>query len=163
VSDDHLRVPGGKIGGLRDHPDAGFRTVRAGHDAADIVLVDGHRLRLLRGKFDRRTRQCHRDSDRGHAEIQAASGRHIHSLLGFPALRPAMHEARWRNYLTQLSAETAMLSITSAANRACIGECAAWARLAPPQFTNVPPRSSSIWMRTIWSNEFSALKPSSPA
>src|SRR5215467_7191298 len=33
----------------------------------------------------------------------------------------------------------------------------------PRQSTNVPPRSSSMWMRMISSNEFSALKPSSRA
>ena len=38
-----------------------------------------------------------------------------------------------------------------------------WSTTAALKSTNVPPRSSSMWMRTISSNELSALKPSSRA
>ena len=41
VGDDDLGVAGRQIGGLRDHPDAGLRSVRAGDHAADVVVVDG--------------------------------------------------------------------------------------------------------------------------
>ena len=40
VGDDDLGELGRQVVGLRDHPDAGFRSVRAGDDAADIVAVD---------------------------------------------------------------------------------------------------------------------------
>ena len=46
VGDDDLGVFGRQIGGLRDHPDAGFRPLRPCHDAADVVAVDRHGLRL---------------------------------------------------------------------------------------------------------------------
>ena len=42
VGDDHSGEPGGKIRGFRDHPDAGFRPLRAGDHAADIIVVDAH-------------------------------------------------------------------------------------------------------------------------
>ena len=46
VGDDDLGVFGRQIGGLRDHPDAGFRPLRPCHDTADVVAVDRHGLRL---------------------------------------------------------------------------------------------------------------------
>ena len=41
VGHHHLGVAGRQIGGLRDHPHAGFRSARAGNRAADVVIVDG--------------------------------------------------------------------------------------------------------------------------
>ena len=47
VSDDFLYVTGGKIGGFRDDPDAGFGSFGAGDDAADVVGRDLNRGALL--------------------------------------------------------------------------------------------------------------------
>ena len=43
VGDYDLGELGGQVGGFRDHPDAGFRTVSAGDHAADVVVVDANR------------------------------------------------------------------------------------------------------------------------
>ncbi len=43
VGDDDLAELGAQAGRFGDDPDAGLRSFRAGHDAADVVVVDGHR------------------------------------------------------------------------------------------------------------------------
>ncbi len=59
VGDDDLAELRGQIGGFRDHPHAGFRALRIGDHAADVVGVDRHAARrslrsraaLRRGSF----------------------------------------------------------------------------------------------------------------
>src|SRR5262249_11521320 len=41
IADDDPGEFGGQIVGLGDHPDASLRSVRAAHNAADVVAVDG--------------------------------------------------------------------------------------------------------------------------
>ena len=51
VGDDDLVELRRRVGGLGDHPDAGFRSIRAVHDAADVIGVQGHGIgRGLRGR-----------------------------------------------------------------------------------------------------------------
>src|SRR5262244_4245283 len=89
------------------------------------------------------------------------------SYLGDP------HAGRWRDLNHDLLAhcrrKRGRCPFTLAANRAYLPlHAGKGCRRRLPAFrgdlrqsTNVPPRSSSIWMRTISSNELSALKPSS--
>ena len=71
VGDDHLGVAGCQIVCLRDHPNAGFRSVRTGDHAANVVIVDLHRLRLRR-----RPDEPPGKANRRRARIQAAPHRH---------------------------------------------------------------------------------------
>src|SRR5262249_49938076 len=159
VGDHHLGVTGGEILGLRDHPDAGLRSVCASDHAPDVVVVDGYGGWLLRGDLDHRAWQSQRNGNRRRTEIQLAFRHHLVPPLAFPCLPnvsgPSAGPSRKR-----LSAEMRPLSITGAQRRHAWGRKAG---LAQPHLTNVPARSSSIWMRTISSNELSALKPSSRA
>src|SRR5262249_20735585 len=174
VGHHHLGIAGGKIGGFRNHPDARLRSVRAGDAAADVVVVDGDGRGLLGGEPTHRAGQCHRNHRR--AEIKLGFGCHVAPLLSFPALTPgrsacgpmAGFEPRSPR---SLSTETRALSIHPC-RKSCIPSSASGKGTQAPlahfrgnvrQSTNVPPRSSSMWMRTISSNEFSALKPSSRA
>ena len=43
IRDHDLGESGAQLGRLRDHPDAGFRSILAGDDPADVVVVDLHR------------------------------------------------------------------------------------------------------------------------
>ena len=65
VGDHALGVAGRQVGGLGDHPHAGFGPVRARDHAADVVIVDRH---ALRGQ--RRRRDQPRERKRRDAEIQ---------------------------------------------------------------------------------------------
>ena len=83
VGDDALGVAGRQIGGFRDHPDAGFRPLRAAHHAADVVGVDRNRagrrgrLRLrLRVQRRRHARRQRGDADRGHGRKQNLARAH---------------------------------------------------------------------------------------
>ena len=55
VGDDALDVAHRQVARFRDHPDAGLGTAGAAHDAADVIIVDGHRRggRLLRAGWRR--------------------------------------------------------------------------------------------------------------
>ena len=54
VGDDDLGELCRQLVGLRDHPDAGLRAVGSEHHAADVVIVDSDRRRLLRMQRSRR-------------------------------------------------------------------------------------------------------------
>src|SRR5262249_56767252 len=92
---------------------AGLRSVRAGDHAPDVVVVDGHGGRLLRGDLDRRAGQSQRKGNRRRAEIKLAFRRHLVPPLAFPCLPyvsgPSAGPSRAR-----LSAEIRSLSITRA-------------------------------------------------
>ena len=62
VGHDNLAELDGEVGGLGDHPHAGFGTVRPGHDAADVVSVDRDDVlhRLLSGMHQSGRRREHR-------------------------------------------------------------------------------------------------------
>ena len=92
VGDDHLGVFGRKVGGLGDHPDAGLRASRPSHHAANVIIVDGNRRRLL-GACGHHCRK-RRKADRRDGGIQNLS--EIHPRL--PALRALT--ARCRTDLT---------------------------------------------------------------
>ena len=72
VGDDALDVAGRQIGGLRDHPDSGFRTVRSADHAADIITIDRDRCSLLRVDLSR-PRRKYRKSDSSDGRIQNLS------------------------------------------------------------------------------------------
>ena len=69
VGHDDLDEVGRQVVGFCDHPDAGFRPFRSGHHAADIVGVDGDRLRRGRPHHDIERRTHHR-------QREGSSGRH---------------------------------------------------------------------------------------
>ena len=77
VGDDDLGELGRELGGLRDHPDAGFRSVRAGDHATEIAGAEPDRRdgRLLRPEPDRPGGQNHGDGDRHQANERACHGR----------------------------------------------------------------------------------------
>src|SRR5262249_60622292 len=140
-------VAGGKLLVFRDHPPPGLWSVRAGDHAADVVVVDGYGGRLLRRDLDRRAGQSQRKGNRRRAEIQLAFRRHLVPPLAFPCLPNVSGPSAGRSR-ARLSAEMRSLSIAGAQHRH------AWERKAGlPHLTNVPARSSSIWMRTISSNQ----------
>ncbi len=63
----HLGEPCAEVRRFRHHPDAGFRSHAAGHDAADIIGVDcrrGHGGGLLRPRRVRRAGRQRRKADR---------------------------------------------------------------------------------------------------
>ena len=72
VGHHHLGVAGRQIGGLRDHPHAGFRSARAGNRAADVVIVDGDGG--LRPQLRRRGGE--HPGDRRDAQIQPVLASH---------------------------------------------------------------------------------------
>ena len=74
VGHHHLGVAGRQIGGLRDHPHAGFRSARAGDHAADVVIVDGDGG--LRPQLRRRGREHRGEGDRRSAQIQPVFDSH---------------------------------------------------------------------------------------
>ena len=64
VGDDDLGEFRRQLRRLRDHPDAGLRAVGPEHHAADVVIVDGDRRRLLRMQRSRRHAECARRQPR---------------------------------------------------------------------------------------------------
>src|SRR5262249_33617541 len=54
VGDDDLGILGRQLGRFRDHPDAGLRPIRAGHYAADVIVVDLYCRLLCAGGWDLR-------------------------------------------------------------------------------------------------------------
>ena len=79
VGDDDLGVFGRQVGGLRDHPHAGLRSLRPGHDAADVVIVDGDRRRL-RHRPRRHTHHERAGDNGGRAQHQCLFQSHVVSL-----------------------------------------------------------------------------------
>ena len=77
VGDHDLDHAGREIVGLRDHPYAGFRTVRTAHDAAEIGVADADGGGLLGPNLGRHSGQ-HREQRSGrHAQIQASFTVHV--------------------------------------------------------------------------------------
>ena len=74
VGDHHLGVAGREIGGLRDHPHAGLRSVRPRDRAADVVIVDGDGG--LRPQLRRRGGEHPGDGDRRDAQVQTLFASH---------------------------------------------------------------------------------------
>ena len=72
VGDHHFGKPGGKVGGFRDHPDAGFGPLRAGDHAADVIAVDADlgAAALLAANRDRRSGDESYQAKRKHANLQ---------------------------------------------------------------------------------------------
>jgi hypothetical protein len=75
--DHHLGEFGGKLGRFRNHPDAGFRPIRAGHHTADIVVVDANRYVgiLLPVQPDRMSGEKHTGCH--DAQVQQSSHHHV--------------------------------------------------------------------------------------
>src|SRR5215468_379047 len=88
VRDHHLGIFGGKLVGLGNHPDPGFRPVRARHHAADIVVVNGdHGLcRGLSAQLDRRTGQQSEHADRRHTQVKSLLNCHRFLSVTSPAV-----------------------------------------------------------------------------
>ena len=84
VGDHHLGVARRKVAGFRDHPYAGFWTIRPRYNAADVVVVDRHRggggLRL---QLCRRPAQRESKRDGGYAAIQRSCHPHCVIPLSF--------------------------------------------------------------------------------
>src|SRR5262249_48415257 len=144
VGDDHLGVARGEIRRFRDHPDAGLQSVRTGDLAADIIVIDGDGGYLLGAELERRAGQHQANDSRRRTEIKLAFARH--ALL-----------RRLRRFYAIRTRPIAGTTWDCRPNGSHLSIICLQARHAPPvksrlrahvdQWTNVPPRSSSIWMR----------------
>jgi hypothetical protein len=82
VGHNHLGEFRRQVGGLRDHPDAGFGPGRAAHHAADVVVVDGdrHLLRIRRRRKQGQEYARQRgETDHGHGGVQDLLEVHVSS------------------------------------------------------------------------------------
>ena len=118
VGDDDLDVAHRQVARFRDHPDAGLRTLRPAHDAADVVVVDGHRRssRLLSG-----TRHGHRNqsgNDGATGDVPSHASPEVspqpwegyssakHGRLGIsPSATPTSRDGNWLERVRYLTPE----------------------------------------------------------
>ncbi len=99
VRDDDLGELGGKIGGLGNHPDAGFRSCAAGHHAAKVGRTDGHGgvVGLRHGRGRSQSRRCDQ-ARRGSSHSQAFH--HLRSHCQMPVSRFQAQFSRCRGSAT---------------------------------------------------------------
>src|ERR1700730_16580960 len=81
VRDHAAGEPRRQIPGFRNHPYPGLRTAGAAHHAADIVVVDGDRIRALGLSVKRRRNQCRNADGRRGAQIEMSGSLHVGLLL----------------------------------------------------------------------------------